>query len=82
LSRIDVQKGDEVTLGQTIGLSGGAGCVVDDALHFEVGSSNGVDPIVLDPYGWEADGADPWPGGRQGLESFWMWLPGKAPRIQ
>ena len=82
LSRIDVQAGDQVALGQTIGLSGGPGCVVGEGLHFELGSSNGVDPIVIDPYGWEGDAADPWAQDDRGMESFWMWLPGRAPRIQ
>jgi murein DD-endopeptidase MepM/ murein hydrolase activator NlpD len=84
LSRADVQAGQIVSRGTQIGLSGNTGCSVVPHLHFQVNrltNTNGSGPSVMDPYGWEGDGADPWAAHPEGASSIWLWLPGQAPPI-
>ena len=73
-----------VTRGEQIGLSGDVGCIIGEALHFEVHrltDTNSGGPVVVDPYGWEGSGVDPWSTHPDGRESVWLWLPGQEPRI-
>ena len=60
LSRIDIQAGQVVSRGQTIGLSGHtAPARLADHLHFEVLRQVGGEYLVVDPYGWVGSGRDP-----------------------
>jgi murein DD-endopeptidase MepM/ murein hydrolase activator NlpD len=89
LNRIDVAVGDGVTEGQQVGLSGATGCVGKAHLahlHFEVSHAVVKDPAfnprvnpVIDPYGWEGPGADPWAARGAGQTSVWFWKQGQAP---
>jgi len=84
LSRKDVRVGDRVTAGQQIGLSGGVGCALNPHLHFEVRrmtqTRNGQ-PSVIDPYGWEGTGTDPWLNEPDGAASISLWKPNEGPRL-
>lgn len=59
MSRIDVQQGQQVYRGQVIGVSGNTGNSTGPHLHFGVYRNDPWRPI--DPWGWEAPWADPWP---------------------
>jgi len=59
LSQILVSKGQYVQRGQVIAISGMTGTATGPHLHFGVYHVNGGGPV--DPYGWSAGGADPWP---------------------
>lgn len=83
LSRLHVAQGDRVTAGAIVALSGNTGCSTDPHLHLEV--HRVTDPATrkghpVDPYGWAADGPDPW-AERTGVASVWLWRDGEAPRI-
>jgi murein DD-endopeptidase MepM/ murein hydrolase activator NlpD len=85
LNRIDVAVGDLVTEGQQLGLSGATGCVGKrhiPHLHFLLQhyvSLNPVEAYVVDPYGWEGPGPDPWAAQGPGRTSVWLWKQGQAP---
>jgi murein DD-endopeptidase MepM/ murein hydrolase activator NlpD len=84
LSRIDVQKGDSVTAGEQVGLSGSTGCSTGPHLHFQVareqftrsGTRVGV---TVDPFGWVGSQADPWLLDPRGAASSNLWIPGQSP---
>lgn len=85
LGKIDVTVNQSVSRGQQLGLSGGVGCIVGEALHFgvrRVGRTNGGAKADIDPYGWEAPGPDPWATNPRGATSVWLWRDGEAPLIQ
>ena len=82
LSQVDVKKGDRVTSGQIIGLSGNTGCSTGPHLHFGVrrmAKADVGDRTLVDPYGWDAPHADPWHANNPGRESVWLWNPHQAP---
>jgi murein DD-endopeptidase MepM/ murein hydrolase activator NlpD len=82
LDRVDVAAGSTVREAQVIGLSGNTGCTLGPHLHFEVALVDRTRtgrPTVVDPYGWEGRGQDPWVLHPEGAESVWMWKPGAAP---
>ena len=84
LDRMDVSPGDTVEAGQVIGLSGNKGCSTQPHLHFHVWSfqnTNNGSVIRIDPYGWEAEGEDPWAEHPDGASSRWLWKEGAAPRL-
>jgi hypothetical protein len=58
LSQIGVGVGWRVTRGQVLGISGTTGSSSGEHLHFGVYRTAGMVPV--DPYGWQAAGADPW----------------------
>lgn len=85
LSRIDVSVGQMVTRGQLVGLSGNTGCSTEPHLHLQVWRFTGTNtgrPVLVDPYGWEGAGLDPWAEHPSGAGSIWLWQPGKAPALR
>ena len=85
LSRIDVSIGQIVTRGQTIGLSGNTGCSTEPHLHLQVWRfthTNNGRPTLVDPYGWEGVGQDPWAQDPSGSGSIWLWQPGESPALR
>jgi murein DD-endopeptidase MepM/ murein hydrolase activator NlpD len=84
LSRVDVSLGQPVARGQQIGLSGNTGCSTEPHLHFQVWRfthTNSGRPAVVDPYGWNASGPDPWAMDPSGAQSVWLWRAGEAPPL-
>ena len=85
LNRVDVAVGNTVTEGQQLGLSGVTGCVGKahtPHLHLVLRRYLTLDPpvsYVVDPYGWEGPGVDPWSAQGPGRVSVWFWKPGQAP---
>jgi murein DD-endopeptidase MepM/ murein hydrolase activator NlpD len=59
LDSYSVNVGDEVSVGQQIGVSGNSGAGMPWHLHFEVRHEG----YVTDPFGWREDWADPIPNG-------------------
>jgi Peptidase family M23 len=80
LSRVDVAVGQQVTVGQQVGLSGNTGCTTGPHLHFEVDRPGSPKRLPVDPYGWSATSADPWPS-KGGTQSLWLWATGEAPLL-
>jgi murein DD-endopeptidase MepM/ murein hydrolase activator NlpD len=79
MSRRDFAPGDTVREGQVIGLSGNTGCSTAPHLHFGVLDAQF---ILVDPYGWEGPGKDPWVVDGRGAGSIWLWKPGQAPLLR
>ncbi|MGH7903685.1 MAG: M23 family metallopeptidase [Candidatus Dormibacteraceae bacterium] len=72
LSEVLAHRGQAVSRGQVIGVSGDTGATSGPHLHFGVYLTRGMIPV--DPYGWAGKGADPWPHDQGDL-----WL-GGSPR--
>jgi murein DD-endopeptidase MepM/ murein hydrolase activator NlpD len=85
LQKILVKAGDKVVAGQRIALSGSSGCAAAPVTGMEVlrltGTSTGS-PVVVDPYGWDGVGVDPWSKHPEGSESLYLWKTGEAPTLR
>ena len=73
---LNVEVGETVAAGDTIGFNGMTGCATSPHLHFEVRKENYFFdqqlPWVVDPYGWWGDYEDPIISLR-GFENEWLW---------
>ena len=69
LSRVDVQPGQRVSRGETLGLAGETGCADGPHLHFGVHFLG----RETDPEGWCGSGEDPWALHPAGTASLWLW---------
>lgn len=60
------------------------GCSLNPHLHFGTfrvtQTKNGL-PSIIDPYGWEGSGADPWLAEPEGAASMYLWKQGQAPAL-
>jgi len=83
VSEFNVAVGDTVTRGQQVALSGNTGCSTGPHLHFmmrRVTNTNNGASALIDPFGWEGEGQDPWEYHVDGAQSVWLWREGEAPR--
>ncbi len=85
LGTVVVKAGERVVAGQRLGVAGHSGCTSSDLLFFEVkrltGTKSGT-PTVVDPYGWDGPGKDPWAEHERGAESRYLWKDGEAPTLR
>lgn len=82
---LTVKPGDRVVAGQRLGTAGKSGCATTTALYFEVRRLTGTKsgrPSVVDPYGWDGPGPDPWEADERGAKSLYLWKPGEAPTLK
>jgi hypothetical protein len=85
LAKLTVKPGDKVVAGQRVGVAGKSGCATTSALYFEVRRLTGTNsgrPAVVDPYGWDGPGPDPWATHERGAPSLYLWKPGEAPTLK
>jgi murein DD-endopeptidase MepM/ murein hydrolase activator NlpD len=75
LARIDVDQGQAVLAGDTLGIVGESGCALGPHLHFGT-QFLGRD---IDPYGWCGKGIDPWQANPSGVQSIWLWADRPTP---
>ncbi len=74
LWRIEVSRGQHVSRGQVIGISGSSGQSTGEHLHFGVYHHATWSPV--DPFGWTGPGRDPWP---EDVGNLWLNGTAKSP---
>jgi murein DD-endopeptidase MepM/ murein hydrolase activator NlpD len=75
LARVDVEIGQTVQVGESLGVIGETGCALGPHLHFGT-QYLGRD---VDPYGWCGSGTDPWQANASGTRSTWLWADRPTP---
>lgn len=73
LSRVDVARGDAVSQGDRLGLSGNTGCSRGPHVHLEVLRVEDGRRVQVDPFGWAGAHPDPWASHPRGAPSVWLW---------
>ena len=82
LDSVNVTLGDSVHAGDVVGFSGNTGCSTGPHLHFAAARVFGRrGEVMIDPYGWNGTGSDPWSIDSRGSTSMWLWKEGQAPRL-
>ena len=38
-------------------------------------------PTSVDPYGWDGPRPDPWQQHEKGVQSYYLWIDGEAPKL-
>jgi murein DD-endopeptidase MepM/ murein hydrolase activator NlpD len=74
LWRLDVRRGQHVSRGQVLGISGTSGSSTGEHLHFGVYHHGTWVPV--DPFGWSGPGRDPWP---EDVGNLWLNGAAKSP---
>ena len=74
LWRLDVRRGQHVSRGQVLGVSGTTGASTGEHLHFGVYHHATWSPI--DPFGWSGPGKDPW---AEDVGNLWLNGAAKSP---
>ena len=73
---LNVNVGDNVATGDTLGFTGNTGCAINSHLHFEVRKGSHffdpATPYAVDPFGWWHNAIDPVEQFR-GNKSEWLW---------
>ena len=76
LPPLNVNVGDNVVVGDTLGFTGNTGCAINSHLHFEVRKGSHffdpANPYAVDPFGWWHNAIDPIEQFREN-HSEWLW---------
>jgi murein DD-endopeptidase MepM/ murein hydrolase activator NlpD len=82
LDSVNVKFGDSVRVGDVVGFSGNTGCSTGPHLHFAAARVFGRrGEVMIDPYGWNGTGSDPWAVDPRGTTSVWLWKQDQAPML-
>tara|TARA_B100001142_G_scaffold298850_1_gene322336 strand:- start:314 stop:1741 length:1428 start_codon:yes stop_codon:yes gene_type:complete len=74
---LNVNVGENVLTGDTLGFTGNTGCAINSHLHFEIRKGNwffdSSEPYAVDPFGWWHNSIDPIEQFRDN-RSDWLWI--------